>query len=226
MKRSTAAVTLVTPVMLAIIATVSAQETATTTPAVKYSVKVHQFEGCECESVCPCVFSKDTTYGECRAILVFTFDGAYGSTALKDVSCVLVGTKLGKNIEKNIGNWEGVLYVSSTATPEEIAAITDLLHAMVGDAFASLDQRKESIQITRKDDVQELVLGKIARLRVHAMKASNGEMTKIVNAPSPVAFREFYCAIADENKYDDGVSSWDFTGRNGFFTEFDLVSKE
>lgn len=194
--------------------------------AVTYSVKVQEFEGCECESVCPCVFSKDTTYGDCRAMLAFTFDGSYGSTALNGVSCVVVGTKTGNNMEETLGSWEGVIYVSDTATPDEIEAVNGLLNAMVGGAFAKLDQRKAPINVMSEGDIHELTLGDIAHLKIHAIKGPNGEPTKIVNAPSPIAFAEYYCAIADDNKYDDGTSSWAFTGRNGFYTSLDLASTE
>lgn len=225
MKRNLAATALVVGFLSTTLPMTSAKE-AQSAKSVPYSVKVHEFEGCECESVCPCVFSQDTTYGECKAILVFTFDGTYGSTVLNKVPCVMVGTKLGRNIEQNIGNWEGVLYTSSSATPDEKAAVKGLLHAMMGDAFSSLDERKESIAIKVAGDVHELTLGEIAHLKVHAIKGPDGKATKIVNAPSPIAFREFYCAIADENRYDDGVSSWSFAGRNGFYTTFDLASAD
>jgi len=204
--------------------TASSQEVQTAPEAVQYSVKVQEFEGCECESVCPCVFSKDTTYGDCRATLAFTFNGTYGSTALNNVSCVVVGTKLGSNMEATVGTWEGVLYVSDTATPDEIAAVNGLLNAMMGGAFAKLDQRKAPIKAVSEGDIHELTLGEIAHLKIHAIKGPNGEPTKIVNAPSPIAFPEYYCAIADDNKYDDGTSSWAFTGRNAFYASFDLAS--
>lgn len=204
--------------------TASAEEAMTTPAAVQYSVKVQEFEGCECESVCPCVFSQDTTYGDCRGMLVLIFTGTYGSTHLENVPCVIATTHMGKNIEKNMGNWSGILYTSEKTTPAEFEAVNSLLNAMIGDAFATLDQRKAPIMIKSEGDVRDLTLGGIGHLRIHAIKAANGETTKIVNAPSPIAFRELYCAIADENKYDDGTSSWSFTGRNGFFTEFDLAN--
>ena len=227
MKGTQVVLTTVMGILLTTTLAASSQEEAqTASESVHYSVKVQEFEGCECESVCPCVFSKDTTYGDCRAMLVFTFDGTYGSTELNQVSCVVVGTKLGNNIEKNIGNWEGVLYVSSTASPNEIAAVNGLLNTMMGGAFAKLDLRQAPIKAMSEGDVHELTLGEIAHLKIHAIKGPNGEPTKIVNAPSPIAFPEFYCAIADDNKYDDGTSSWAFTGRNGFYASFDLASKE
>jgi hypothetical protein len=190
---------------------------------VKYAVKVHEFEGCECNPVCPCIFSSDTTFGDCRGITVFTFtEGRYGTTVLKDVSCVLVFTWAGKNMEANMGKWKGVLYTSDTGTRVEREAITGLLRVMMGDAFATLDQRTAPIRITRHDDLHDLTVGTVARLHIHGIKGPNGEITKVVNAPSPLAFPVMSCALADVNTYDDGTVSWSFTGRNGFYADFDL----
>jgi hypothetical protein len=193
--------------------------------AVKYAVKVHEFEGCECTSVCPCIFSRDTTFGNCRGITVFTFtDGRYGRTVLKNVSCVLVITWSGKNMEANAGKLKGVLYTSDTATPAEREAIAGLLHVMMDDGFATLDERTAPIRITRHGDVHDLTVGTVAHLHIHGIKGPNGKTTRIVNAPSPYAFPVMSCALADVDTYNDGTTSWSFTGRNGFFADFDLSS--
>jgi hypothetical protein len=207
-------------------ATESAGQSQTLAP-VRYSVKVHEFEGCECNSVCPCVFSSNTTYGDCRGITVFTFtEGTYGTTELKDVSCVLVFTWAGKNMEATMGKWKGVLYTSDKGTSAEREAVTGLLHLMMGDAFASLEQRTAPILITRKDDVHDLTVGTVARLRIHGVKGPNGKITTVLDAPSPLAYPLMSCALADIHTYDDGKSSWSFNGRNGFFADFDLSNKE
>ena len=189
-----------------------------------YAVKVHEFEGCECNSVCPCVFSSDTTFGDCRAIVVFTFNGTHGTTQLRGASCVVVFTWSGKNMEKNMGKWRGVLYTSDKATSAERKAIEELLHTMLGDGFATLEPRTAPIQITRQGDVHELKVGKVAHLRIHAVKGQDGKVTTILNPPSPLAFPVMYCALADVHSYDDGASSWSFAGRNGFYADFELAS--
>lgn len=200
--------------------------TAETSPPLRYSVKVHEFEGCECNAVCPCVFSSDTTFGDCRGITVFTFDGDYGKTRLEKVSCVLVFTWAGNNMEDNIGKWKGVLYTSDHGTPAEREAIKGLLQVMMGDAFASLEPRTAPIRIRQQEDKHELTVGTVAVLRIHGVKDQTGELTKILNAPSPLAFPVMFCARTDVDTYDDGVSSWSLPGRNGFFADFDLSNSE
>jgi hypothetical protein len=191
----------------------------------EYVVKVHEFEGCECNPVCPCVFSSDTTFGDCRGITVFIFKGKYGSTVLRNVSCVLVFTWAGKNMEATMGNWKGVLYTSDTGTAAELEAIHGLLRAMMGQAFAALEERTAPIKIKREKDLHDLTVGKVAHLRIRALRGQNGKISKILNAPSPLAYPVMACAVAEVHTYDDGKSSWDFAGRNGFYADFDLSNQ-
>lgn len=204
------------------IGSTAAEPSPQTSMPVKYAVKAHEFEGCECNAACPCVFSSDTTFGDCRGISAFTFEGIYGTTRLKEVSCVLVPTSVGKNMEATMGKWKGVLYMSDKATPAEREAIAGLMHVMLGDAFATLETRLAPIKIGRQGDIHELTVGTVAHLRIHGPKGQNGEPTKILNAPSPGEPAVIFCALADVNTYNDGVSSWSFTGRNGFYSDEDL----
>jgi len=228
MKHFMAVVTLLT---VSLIFTVQGAETAPTPPdkdqpAVKFSVKGHEFEGCECNSVCPCVFSKDTTFGDCRAILAFKItDGTYGTTNLKDMTFAVILTSAGKNMEESMGKWKGVLYTPDKATPTEREAVDSIVHEMLGDAFDTLEKRTAPIKITQQNDVHELTVGKDAHLRIHGLKNQAGEVTRIMNAPSPIAFPEYYCAKSDVNKFDDGKSTWSFTDRNGFYADFKLSNE-
>ncbi len=193
----------------------------------KYAVKGHEFEGCECNPACPCIFSSDAPFGDCRGILVFTItEGIFGTTRLKDVSFVAVFTWTGKNMDANMGKWKGVLYAPDSATPAEREAIAVLSRAILGNAFGTLEQRTSPIQVTRQGDIHDLTLGKVGRLRIHGIKGPSGKATKILNAPSPGAFPVEFCAVAEVNSYDDGVSSWSFPGRNGFYGDFHLSSNQ
>ena len=71
-------------------------------------------------------------------LLVFTFDGKYGSSVLKDVSCVLVFTWAGKNMEATMGKWKGVLYTSDTGTTAEREAVNALLRVMMASHHGTL----------------------------------------------------------------------------------------
>ena len=190
---------------------------------VRYAVKVHEFEGCECYPACPCIFSSDAPFGDCRGIMVFTItEGTYGTTHLKDVSFVAAFTWTGENMDANMGKWKGVEYTSDKATPAEREAIAALSPVIMGNAFGTLEQRTAPIQIIRQGDIHDLTVGNIARLRIHGIKGPNGKVTKILDAPSPNAYPVEFCAVAEIHTYDDGVTSWSFPGRNGFYADFNL----
>jgi hypothetical protein len=202
--------------------------TTKTSVAVKYAVKIHEFEGCECNSVCPCVFSSNTTFGDCRNIVVFTItEGIYGTLRLKDLSFVLVQTWAGQNMEGTMGKWKGVLYTPDQGTPAEHEAITGLSPALIGNnTFATLEQRTAPIQVSRHGDIHELTVAAVAHLRIHGVKGPNGEIAKILNAPAPFAYPVMFCALADLHTYNDGKSSWSFKGKNGFYADFELSSSK
>src|SRR5204863_9556946 len=99
---------------------------------------------CECDSVCPCVFAHDVSFADCRGIMAWhVAEGRYGATDLAGVNFAVFLLKSGKNVVKTMGKWEGMIYVSSNATPDQKAAVVDFLSTNWGKAFAKIDVRSE-----------------------------------------------------------------------------------
>lgn len=191
-----------------------------------YHLSLHQFEGCECDSICPCIFSKDTTHGDCRGIMVWSIrEGRSGAVDLSGVQLAAALTKSGANMEKAMGKWSGIIYVSDKATEAQKNAVVDVMKAEMGPAFAKVEVKSAPIEIKRQEDQHELTIGKIGVLKIHGIKGATGQVMIIENPPSPIAPPKLWCAISDTNTYDDGTSKWDFKGRNAFYTEMELKSK-
>src|SRR5207237_9469074 len=111
-----------------------------------YHLKGDQVEGCECSSVCPCVFAHDVTFADCRGVMAFHIkEGRYGSTDLGGINFVLALTKSGKNVPKTMGAWEGVIFVGSNATPDQKAGLVDVLSCNWGKAFSKVDVRSHTL---------------------------------------------------------------------------------
>jgi hypothetical protein len=207
--------------LLALSAPVAGQDAKT-----KYSVKGDQFEACECEAVCPCIFQKDATMDQCRALVVWKVaEGSYGATDLKGLTFAASVTKSGKNMEKVMGKWEGVIFVPDTATEEQKKGLAGVITAEMGPAFAKVDVRSVAIQAKFGGDHYELSMGKTATMKISAIKNASGKVTVIENAPSPLALPKMHCAKSDVFTYDDGASKWDFSGRNAFYGAFEMKSK-
>jgi hypothetical protein len=191
-----------------------------------YHVRVHQFEGCECDSVCPCVFSKDTTRGDCRGLFVWTVrEGRSGGVDLAGVKLAAALTKSGANMEKAMGQWTGIIYVGDKATEAQKNAIVDVMKAEMGPAFAKVEVKTAAIDIKHQDDSHEVTVGKVGSLKIKGIKGANGQVMILENPPSPIAPPKLWCATSEVNTYDDGMTKWDFKGRNAFYTDVELKSK-
>jgi hypothetical protein len=187
---------------------------------------VHQFEGCECDSVCPCIFSKDTTHGDCRGIMVWQVSkGNAGGVDLAGVNVAAALTKSGTNMEKAMGQWTGILYVSDKATEAQKNAVVDVMKHDMGAAFAKVEVKSAAVEIKREGDHHEVNVGKLGTLKIKGIKGANGQVMTLENPPSPIAPPKLWCAISEVNTYDDGTTKWDFKGRNAFYTDLEPMSK-
>jgi hypothetical protein len=129
-------------------------------------------------------------------------------------------------MEKEMGKWTGVLYLSNTLSDAQKTGIREILKAELGAAFQKVEFKSVPILIKREGDRHELAVGGLGRLTIVGIKNAAGQVTCVENAPSPLATPKMYCALSEVNSYDDGLSKWDLKGRNALFTDFDMASKD
>lgn len=187
-----------------------------------YEIKGDQVEGCECTSVCPCVFANDVSFNDCRGIMAWHVkEGNYGSTDLAGVNFALALLKSGKNVPKAMGKWEGVIYVSSNATAKQKDGIVDFLSSNWGKAFSKIEVKSEPIDFHREGDRFEVKIGKISMLKTAPLAGAGGKAPTIEHATFSL-IPVLHCATSTELTYDDGAGTkWDFKDRNSFFGPFD-----
>jgi len=95
---------------------------------VDYVIRGEEAEACECDSVCPCVWTKDVTFQECRSVLVWKVEqGSRGAVDLSGTAFAVALTRSGKNIVQAMGKWEGTIYTDERATEEQKNAIVAIL---------------------------------------------------------------------------------------------------
>jgi hypothetical protein len=185
-----------------------------------YAIHGEQAEGCECESVCPCVWEKDVTFQDCRGILAWhVAGGSYGGTDLKGVTFCVALAKTGKNVVQTMGKWEGTIYVSDTASEAQKRAAVGFLSGRWGKAFGKIDVKSAPIEFKADGERREVTIGKVATLKIAGIKGSGGRVPAIENPPFAL-IPKLSCAVAETHTYDDGTSKWDFKGRNGFYGPF------
>lgn len=191
---------------------------------VEYSFKGEAMEACECESVCPCIWTKDTTFGNCRATVAFNIaEGNHGKTDLKGVPFVLVLTQSTSNMAKGLGKWEGRVYLPDQASAEQRKAVEGFFRGKWGGDFAKLEFLSAAIEMKSDPDHKEVSIGKVSTVKITALKNQEGKTPTIENAPLSL-YPKLYCAKADANTYNDGTSKWDFAGHNAFFGPFEYSS--
>jgi hypothetical protein len=102
-------------------------EATTQTP---WRLKVHWLETCNCESGCNCNFGGFPDHGFCQAICGMAVEeGRYGDVDLAGVRAVYAG-KWPKAIHE--GHGQVVVFVDTTATPEQAAGLTAILSGREG----------------------------------------------------------------------------------------------
>jgi hypothetical protein len=186
-----------------------------------YALRGQEIEACECESVCPCVWTKDNTFGDCRALMVWQVEsGSYGATDLQGMAFAVVLTKSGKNIVQAMGKWEGTIYVSDKASDEQKNAIVAILSGKWGKAFAKIDVRSAPMDLKVDGERREARIGKVASLKMAGLAGLGGKVPTIENPPFTL-IPKLFCAKAETHLYDDGAVKWDFSGRNAFYGPFE-----
>jgi len=186
-----------------------------------WMLRGEEVEGCECESVCPCVWEKDVTFQECRSVLVWRVDrGSYGSTDLSGTVFAVALTRSGKNIIQAMGHWEGTIYVGDRATEVQKKAIVSILSGKWGKAFSKVDVKSAPIEFRKEGDRRSATVGTVAVLKTSGIKGSDGKVPSIENPPFAI-IPKLYCAKAETHTFDDGVTKWDFSGRNAFYGPFE-----
>ncbi len=191
----------------------------------EYRLKGEAVEACECQSVCPCVFTKDASFAECRGNLVFCVsEGSYGKTDLKGLTFALTITKSDHNMVKSMGRWEGVIYISDKASAEQKSAVEAFVKGKWGPAFSKLDVKSVPIETKLEPDHKEVVMGKVATIKITGVKTPEGKVTVIENPPFSL-YPRLSCAKADVHTYADG-STWDFSGHNAFYGPFEYSSTD
>jgi hypothetical protein len=192
---------------------------------VSFDLRGQEVEACECDSVCPCVWAKDNTFGDCRAVMVWRVDsGKYGSVDLQGTLFAVALTKSGKNVVQAMGKWEGVIYVGEKASKEQKDAIVAFLSGQWGKAFAKIDVRSAPMELKVDGDRREARIGKVAELKMAGLPGSGGKVPSIENPPFAL-IPKLYCAKSELHSYEDGAVRWDFSGRNAFYGPFGYKSE-
>lgn len=189
------------------------------------------FENCNCDVVCPCVFStvpqmtiRPPNGGVCDVAFGFHIEhGHFGATALDGLNVAMMAHTPGPMAE---GNWTVALYLDERADDQQREALQAIFSGQAGGVmggFAPLIGTVlgiKSVPITfQKENLRRsLEIPSLAHLAVHALPA--GAPDKEMWAVNAHPFNSEGVAMASGDQgssWEDYGLRWDNSGKNAHY---------
>jgi hypothetical protein len=187
------------------------------------------FEGCNCDSICPCIFLQDPDEGYCNLTVAWHIEkGHYDSIPLDGLNTVAVFVAPGNMFTGP--KMKVAFYVDKNANQEQIDALSNIFSGQSGGFFAVAAKfigemvgiKSAPITFGIEGKRRWLRIPEYLTLEIEAMKGNDpNKDSLIVNPPfSTVPGHDHVIARATKYSYNDHGSQWDTTGKNGFYSRF------
>lgn len=194
-----------------------------------WRLKGDYFENCNCEILCPCIFTgatADPTEGHCDVGFAFHIeDGDFNGISLSGLNFVVVAYTPGPMSE---GNWSLAVYIDQRADQQQREALGRILSGEAGgpaERWMSLTSNFLGIKylpITYKAEVlvRSVSIPEIMDFKVEGIVARRQtEPLRLENTGHPVN-SSLALARGTGSTYADYGMSWDNTGKNGHYSTF------
>jgi hypothetical protein len=196
----------------------------------RWQIEGDYFENCNCDVVCPCLFSPGPpmtahpTAGPCEVPFAFHIDrGNYGDTALDGLNAVVALRTPGVMSE---GHATVALYLDERADEQQRAGLQAIFSGAAGGPVGALAPLIETVlgvkavPITFAKDGQRrtVEIPGIMRTSVHAAPSMNPDGAILVSNAHPFAMESLAMAVGDEGStWADYGMRWDNSGKNGHY---------
>ena len=206
------------------------------------------FDGCNCKSICPCVFALDPTEGDCKGLAAWHIEK--GLFTKNDRNSSNTKNEDANNNSINLANlnvvisvhapghmlagpkWKIALYLDEKANNDQKDALTSIFTGQVGgDFFVEMLSRTGEILEIRSVPIEFNIEGKkrrkikipaIAEMDIEGLTGSDPNIeSKVINpAFSNTPGIDPIIARAARHTYKDHGLEWDNSGRNAFYSRF------
>jgi hypothetical protein len=204
-----------------------AQQTAAQS---KWHLSGDYFENCNCDVVCPCLFSPAAplttkpTQGVCHVAFVFHIDkGDRDGVALDGLNVAVVAHLPGAAAD---GNWTLASYIDERADEKQSAALAAIFGGGEGGPMAAfapsvgknLGMKKSAIKYSINGKARSAEIPGIMHLAVAPMPTlhPSGETWAAIGYPLAPEKLAFAVGAKDSTFADYGMR-WDNSGKNGFY---------
>ena len=196
--------------------------------ASKWMITGTYFEACNCDVVCPCLFtSKPTIPNDCRVFDAWHIDkGQMGRTDLSGLNVAMTIDSPGHMLEVP---WTVALYIDKRADKKQNDALTRIFGGKVGGHPALLANHVGKvngistvpIKFVTEGKRRHVTIPKIANVEVTAIPGQAGGAVVLANQPLAVSPNEAgVVAHATRFRYTDYGETWEFSETSGLFAAF------
>ncbi|MGN6560909.1 MAG: DUF1326 domain-containing protein [Candidatus Nitrosocosmicus sp.] len=201
---------------------------------IKWKVEGDYFEGCNCDSICPCIFKGDPDEGYCNITAAWHIQkGTYDNTiVLDELNVVALFHTPGNMITGP--KWSAALYVDERASKEQNDSLIKIFSGQAGGFFAAVTNLIGKVMGVKSSPIEFGIDGKRRWLQIDnlldlqiegTMGADPNRESLVVNpAFSAVPGSDLVIAHSSKYSYNDHEMQWDSSGKNGFYCKFKYSS--
>jgi len=187
------------------------------------------FEGCNCDSICPCLFLSDPDKGFCNVTVAWHVEkGHYEQTQLDGLNAVAVFVAP-RNMFTG-PKWKAALYLDNAASEEQKVALSKIFSGQSGGFFAAaanfigemLGIKSAPITFGMEGKRRWLHIPDYLKLEIEAIKGGDQNKDSVVTNPAFTVAPGYDPVISRSTKhtYKDLGLEWDSSGKNGFYSKF------
>ena len=187
------------------------------------------FEGCNCDSICPCIFLQDPDKGFCNAVVAWHIDkGHFQQTQLDGLNAVAVFVAPGNMFTGP--KMKAAFYLDEHTNQKQNEALSKIFSGQLGGFFAAAANlvgemvgiKSAPITFGAEGKRRWLRAPEYMELEIEALKGNDPNKDSLVTNPSFTVAPGYEPIIARSTKhtYKDFGFEWDSSGKNGFYSRF------
>ena len=217
----------------------------------KWRLEGDYFDGCNCKSICPCIFSLDPTEEDCKGLAAWHIEkGYFNSGANKagnsnnndnynnSINLANLNIILAVHAPGNMftgPKWKIALYLDEKANNDQKDALTKIFTGQAGGEFFAemlsrigeiLGIKSVPIEFSIEDKKRRKIkIPSIVEMEIEGLTGSDLNVeSKVVNpAFSNTPGYDPIIARSTKHAYKDHGLEWDSSGRNAFYSRFTYV---
>ncbi len=198
--------------------------------ATQWQISGDYFENCNCDVVCPCLFSPNLpfasrpTAGACEVAFGFHIDrGNYGDASLDGLTLAMMVRTPGPMAE---GNWSAAIYLDERADERQQQGLQAIFTGAAGGPMASLAPlisqvlgiKTAPITFRKEGHNRSLEIPGMANLAVHAAPSLVPNQEIWAANAHPFNLEGVAMAVGDAGStWEDYGMRWDNSGKNGHY---------